>query len=141
MLAECPRKGFGLTQSWARLGPKLVQSQPRVSPRKSQRYTLTSLSEGWEDDTVTTISLDEMHLRFTALVGVLRGIRISPGSICHICVGPEQCSCSELSKHVWPESVRNIWPKSIKICENQLKSPKVNMLKFGDVSFDLDFEW
>ena len=28
-----------------------------------------------------------------------------------------------------------------RIKQNQPKSPKVNMLKFGDVSFDLGFEW
>jgi hypothetical protein len=27
------------------------------------------------------------------------------------------------------------------IKQNQPKSPKANMLKFGDVSFDLGFEW
>ena len=28
-----------------------------------------------------------------------------------------------------------------KICQNQPKTPKVNMLKSGDVSFDFGFEW
>ena len=70
------------------------------------------------------------------------------------CVGPEQCSCSERSEraerserseHVWPQIVRNIWPTlakhQSKICQNQPKTPKVNMLKSGDVSFDFGFEW
>ena len=35
----------------------------------------------------------------------------------------------------------NIDQNQPKICQNQPKSPKVNMLKFGDVSFDLGFEW
>ena len=32
-------------------------------------------------------------------------------------------------------------PNRSKIDKNLLTSPKVNMLKFGDVSFDLGFEW
>merc|ERR1711995_92228 len=70
------------------------------------------------------------------------------------CVGPEQCSCSERSEraerserseHVWPQIVRNIWPTLAKhqsnICQNQPKTPKVNTLRSGDVSFDFGFEW
>ena len=72
------------------------------------------------------------------------------------CVGPEQCSCSERSErseraerserseHVWPQIVRNIWPTlakhQSKICQNQPKTPKVNMSRSGDVSFDFGFE-
>ena len=70
------------------------------------------------------------------------------------CVGPEQCSCSERSERaerserserVWPQIVRNIWPTlakyQSKIGQNQPKTPKVNMLRSGDVSFDFGFEW
>ena len=67
------------------------------------------------------------------------------------CVGPELCSCSERSdraersEHVWPQIVRNIWPTlakhQSKIGQNQPKTPKVNMLRSGDVSFDFGFEW
>ena len=35
---------------------------------------------------------------------------------------------------------QSIWPKSHEIWTKLPKSPKVNMLKFGDVSFDLGFE-
>ena len=37
--------------------------------------------------------------------------------------------------------VQSIWPKFMKSGQNQPKSPKVNMLKSGDVSFDFGFEW
>ena len=70
------------------------------------------------------------------------------------CLVPEQCSCSERSEraerserseHVWPQIVRNIWPTLAKhqsrIGQNQPKTPKVNMLRSGDVSFDFGFEW
>ena len=70
------------------------------------------------------------------------------------CVVPEQCSCSERSERaerserserVWPQIVRNIWPTlakdQSKIGQNQPKTPKVNMLRSGDVSFDFGFEW
>ena len=70
------------------------------------------------------------------------------------CVGPEQCSCSERSEraerseHVWPQIVRNIWPtlannhsKLTKIHSKVVKMTKVDMLRFGDVSFDFGFEW
>ena len=73
-----------------------------------------------------------------------------PGCLALSCPVPEQCSCSkrseraERSEHVWPQIVRNIWPKSDKISpksgQNEAKSPKAAMLKFGDVSFDLGFE-
>ena len=65
------------------------------------------------------------------------------------CVGPDSCSerseRAERSEHVWPLIVRNIWPTLAKhqsqIGQNQPKTPKVNMLKSGDVSFDFGFEW
>ena len=38
-------------------------------------------------------------------------------------------------------SLANIDQNQSKICQNQPKTPKVNMLKSGDVSFDFGFEW
>ena len=37
-------------------------------------------------------------------------------------------------------SLANIDQNQFKICQNRPNTPKVNMLKFGDVSFDLGFE-
>ena len=39
------------------------------------------------------------------------------------------------------EHLANIDQNQSKNCQNQSKTPKVNMLKSGDVSFDFGFEW
>ena len=39
------------------------------------------------------------------------------------------------------EHLANIDQNQSKNCQNQPKTPKVNMLKSGDVSFDFGFEW
>ena len=39
------------------------------------------------------------------------------------------------------EHLANIDQNQSRICQNQPKTPKVNMLKSGDVSFDFGFEW
>ena len=40
-----------------------------------------------------------------------------------------------------PSQAVDIGQKSSQIGQNQPKTPKASMLKFGDVSFDFGFEW
>ena len=46
------------------------------------------------------------------------------------------CLAPDCSEHL-----ANIGQNSSKMGQNQPKTTKVNMLKFGDVSFDFGFEW
>ena len=78
------------------------------------------------------------HTRWNLVPRWNCGLQISSAAGCWACQGA--CQIHGWSFHHWSEHFAKIHQNLTKIRQNQPKSPKANMLKFGDVSFDLGFE-